>query len=155
MIPYQSLDKNVGSSILSLKSCGWAVPNYDFISHRPTLNNFNGKCEARAQQEKMSLRSLWKEWNTKSLDGLPGLTTALETDKPFVNNWKGLDVSQFKKKNKFKGEAWEMNEAGDMGTTEALKLRSRYLFDVRLYVGFVIGICFATAVRNLQHMIPV
>ncbi|KAF9952301.1 hypothetical protein BGZ70_000656 [Mortierella alpina] len=48
-------------------SCGWAVPYYEFKGERPTLMRFWGK---RSQGE---LAQFWAMFNTKSLDGLPGL----------------------------------------------------------------------------------
>jgi hypothetical protein len=52
------------------RSCGWAVPNYDFIADRDTLQKHNAK---RTQDQFMARRI---ETNHTSLDGLPGLDTA-------------------------------------------------------------------------------
>jgi hypothetical protein len=49
------------------RSCGWAVPNYDFVADRDTLRLYVGK---QTQDEHMA-RSL--KANHSSLDGLPGL----------------------------------------------------------------------------------
>lgn len=48
-------------------SCGWAVPNYEFKSDRPTLMRYWSK---RSQAE---MAQFWAMFNTKSLDGLPGM----------------------------------------------------------------------------------
>lgn len=49
------------------RSCGWAVPNYEYLGDRDLLLNHNGK---RTQEEFM-LRRI--STNAKSIDGLPGL----------------------------------------------------------------------------------
>ncbi|VDB85091.1 unnamed protein product [Peniophora sp. CBMAI 1063] len=59
-------------------SCGFAVPFYQYVGPRDTLTNFAVKTE---KDEGVGLKKLWKEWNTQSIDGLPALKTALETDK--------------------------------------------------------------------------
>jgi len=135
-------------------ACGWGVPRFRFESDRATLVNFNGKNESRAEDAKMNMKSLWREWNKESLDGLPGLTTALETEKPLVNNWKGFDFPQLKK-NKNGGETEKMIEAGDTGTKEAVKLRVRQLIDSNIYIGIIIGVCLSATARYLQQMIMV
>lgn len=52
------------------RSCGWAVPNYEFVSDRDILLNHNAK---RTQEQFMARRI---ETNQSSLDGLPGLDSA-------------------------------------------------------------------------------
>ena len=49
------------------RSCGWAVPNYDFVADRDVLRNHNAK---RTQEQFMARRI---ETNQASIDGLPGL----------------------------------------------------------------------------------
>ncbi|MFP6654143.1 MAG: pyridoxamine 5'-phosphate oxidase family protein [Myxococcota bacterium] len=49
------------------RSCGWAVPNYDFVSDRETLRDYSAK---RTQDEFMARQVVA---NRSSLDGLPGL----------------------------------------------------------------------------------
>ncbi|KAL1674333.1 hypothetical protein EV122DRAFT_293524 [Schizophyllum commune] len=61
-------------------SCGYAVPFYDFISHRSTLENELALFERRENDGTgKGLRQYWREWNTNSLDGLPGLLSAYDT----------------------------------------------------------------------------
>ncbi|KAL1702075.1 hypothetical protein EV121DRAFT_210797 [Schizophyllum commune] len=61
-------------------SCGYAVPFYDFISHRSTLENELALFERRENDGTgKGLRQYWREWNTLSLDGLPGLLSAYDT----------------------------------------------------------------------------
>ena len=49
------------------RSCGWAVPNYEFLGDRDVLLRHNAK---RTQEEHMARRIAA---NGSSLDGLPGL----------------------------------------------------------------------------------
>ncbi len=49
------------------RSCGWAVPNYQFLQDREILRDHNGK---RSQDEHMARRIAS---NGESIDGLPGL----------------------------------------------------------------------------------
>ncbi|KAI9568101.1 hypothetical protein HD554DRAFT_818744 [Boletus coccyginus] len=77
-------------------SCGYAVPLYNFVTHRTQLLRFLGKmedndrslaasngpsCDPNLQKGKgavpyRSLRGYWLLKNMRSLDGLPGLLTA-------------------------------------------------------------------------------
>ncbi|KAG9310788.1 hypothetical protein JVU11DRAFT_8638 [Chiua virens] len=75
-------------------SCGFGVPLYDFVMHRTQHGRTSDKVEsvdrrlaiARAtgqgneeqDDESLSLHKYWLLENSKSLDGLPGLTTAPE-----------------------------------------------------------------------------
>ena len=49
------------------RSCGWAVPNFDYVGDRGILSKHNAK---RTQAEFMARRI---ETNQESIDGLPGL----------------------------------------------------------------------------------
>lgn len=49
------------------RSCGWAVPNFDYVGDRDILRKHNAK---RTQEQFMARRL---ETNHTSLDGLPGL----------------------------------------------------------------------------------
>ncbi|KAL1690489.1 hypothetical protein GGG16DRAFT_125695 [Schizophyllum commune] len=61
-------------------SCGYAVPFYDFIAHRSTLENELALFERRENDGTgKGLRQYWREWNMSSLDGLPGLLSAYDT----------------------------------------------------------------------------
>ncbi len=46
-------------------SCGYAVPRYDFLEHRPTLDKWT---ENRGAE---GIHAFWRETNQRSLDGLP------------------------------------------------------------------------------------
>jgi hypothetical protein len=52
------------------RSCGWAVPNYDFLGERDVLRRHNAK---RTQAEFIERRIAT---NGSSIDGLPGLESA-------------------------------------------------------------------------------
>ncbi|OCH88361.1 hypothetical protein OBBRIDRAFT_813699 [Obba rivulosa] len=76
-------------------SCGYGVPLYDFVGHRPTLPTWLGGLEAKEQRfasaiDKGSpapgtsgapgaLKAYWALKNTKSIDGLPAFSTAYVT----------------------------------------------------------------------------
>lgn len=51
-------------------SCGYAVPRYDYVGERDTLNRW---AESKGPE---GLRAYRREKNSRSLDGLPGLETA-------------------------------------------------------------------------------
>ncbi|KAF7324924.1 Pyridoxamine phosphate oxidase [Mycena kentingensis (nom. inval.)] len=77
-------------------SCGYAVPFFDFKSHRTRLLTWATKKEGldQAHDEAPSpsdglvdgLRSYWNTKNLKSLDGLPGLAVAPYTNQKFPHN---------------------------------------------------------------------
>ncbi|TFK48058.1 hypothetical protein OE88DRAFT_1665137 [Heliocybe sulcata] len=70
-------------------SCGYAVPFYEFVGHRDTLLNSHMTKEKRDVETdgQEGLRAYWRENNSKSLDGLPGLQSAYLCDKP-----RGMDA---------------------------------------------------------------
>jgi len=69
-------------------SCGFAVPFYSYQGERRTLNQYfnnreqkDNRTEADAEDPSMckaesGIKEYWEEKNTKSLDGLPGLSSA-------------------------------------------------------------------------------
>ena len=52
------------------RSCGWAVPNYEYAGDRDVLRKHNAK---RTQAEFMARRI---QSNASSIDGLPGLESS-------------------------------------------------------------------------------
>ncbi|KAF2123857.1 hypothetical protein P153DRAFT_327535 [Dothidotthia symphoricarpi CBS 119687] len=56
-------------------SCGWSVPEYEFIKHRTTLNDFYAKKDAKFQSGKTeeSMDRYWAWKSQLSIDGLPGM----------------------------------------------------------------------------------
>lgn len=68
-----------------VQSCGYAVPFYDFNSHRTQLSVWAAKREnvdrtadapADGPFPESGLRAYWAESNAKSLDGLPAVLSA-------------------------------------------------------------------------------
>ncbi|TFY63539.1 hypothetical protein EVJ58_g3193 [Rhodofomes roseus] len=75
-------------------SCGFGVPLYDFIAHRPMLLDFAAMLESRDREVETAngntsadagsppptsdkgLKAYWRKENMKSIDGLPALTSA-------------------------------------------------------------------------------
>jgi len=69
-------------------SCGWGVPLYSFQKQRTKLSNFNGGLEekdnafdstkeAEVEHSEKGMKAFWRIYNSESLDGLPGLESAL------------------------------------------------------------------------------
>ncbi|KAH8116294.1 hypothetical protein DFH11DRAFT_1852932 [Phellopilus nigrolimitatus] len=76
-------------------SCGFGVPVYDFVGHRTTLLNMSiqyenkdNVFESQSHEDgalcESGLRGYWRAENSASIDGLPGLGSALDTHTPFV-----------------------------------------------------------------------
>lgn len=76
-------------------SCGFSVPYYDFVSHRPILNDFFEKKDAkfRAGDEKESMERYWAWKSARSVDGMPGMKRGVqyaeEHDVKPLKKWKG------------------------------------------------------------------
>ncbi|KAL1727958.1 hypothetical protein EV714DRAFT_216207 [Schizophyllum commune] len=99
-------------------SCGYAVPFYDFISRRSTLENELALFERRENDGTgKGLRQYWREWNTYSLDGLPGLLSAYDT----VGELKNVGIPNYGQKEGANGSARSGNgkvrKEGNRGTT--------------------------------------
>ncbi|KIX92152.1 uncharacterized protein Z520_12145 [Fonsecaea multimorphosa CBS 102226] len=62
-------------------SCGFSMPCYDFVSFRPTLNDFFEKRAAseRAGKREDGIERYWAYKNAWSMDGLPGLQRGVNT----------------------------------------------------------------------------
>ncbi|BFZ53936.1 hypothetical protein PYCC9005_000967 [Savitreella phatthalungensis] len=61
-------------------SCGFSVPYYDFKAHRPILDEFFAKKDAKFQagDEKESMDHYWAWKSARSVDGMPGMKRAVE-----------------------------------------------------------------------------
>jgi len=61
-------------------SCGFSVPYYDFVGHRPILDDFFAKKAAKfeAGDEKESMDRYWAWKSQLSIDGLPGMKRGYE-----------------------------------------------------------------------------
>ncbi|KAH7909871.1 hypothetical protein BJ138DRAFT_1154209 [Hygrophoropsis aurantiaca] len=106
-------------------SCGYAVPFYQFVSHRTQLLRFFDKKES-AESDENGLKAYWNLKNLRSLDGLPGLLTAPDSkDTPSSS----FDIDAVVQKSKSK----------EKGTSDK----------VGLLVGFAAGALVATAVPRL------
>lgn len=76
-------------------SCGYAVPIYDFVSHRTQLLRMADMFESRDRASAITspeinqngLKSYWAQKNSRSIDGLPGLLTAFGSKVTPVNNF--------------------------------------------------------------------
>ncbi|KZM27436.1 uncharacterized protein EKO05_0010734 [Ascochyta rabiei] len=76
-------------------SCGFSVPCYDFVAHRPILNDFFEKKEVkfRGGDQKESMDRYWAWKSARSIDGMPGMKRGVEfAEKNGVaplKKWKG------------------------------------------------------------------
>jgi hypothetical protein len=76
-------------------SCGYAVPIYNFVTHRTQLSRIADIFESRDRASAITspeinqngLKSYWARQNSSSVDGLPGLLTAPESKVTPVNNF--------------------------------------------------------------------
>jgi len=124
-----------------MQSCGFAVPFYSYQGERQTLNQyFNNRekkdVEAEADAEDPSvckaeggLKDYWEQKNTKSLDGLPGLSSASSTGfRPT-----GYDVN-----------LWTTSPPSEEKDTAEAR-RATQFFDTKFLAGVATGGLFATA----------
>ena len=61
-------------------SCGFSVPYYDFVGHRPILDDHFAKKQAKfeAGDDKESMDQYWAWKSQLSIDGLPGMKRGYE-----------------------------------------------------------------------------
>lgn len=76
-------------------SCGFSVPYYDFVGHRPILNEHFEKKEKKFKEgdQKESMDYYWAWKSARSVDGMPGMKRGVEYAekngvKP-LKKWKG------------------------------------------------------------------
>ncbi|KAI9065256.1 hypothetical protein FKP32DRAFT_1568240 [Trametes sanguinea] len=67
-------------------TCGYAVPFYEFKGHRQLLLDYFDKHERRDQADESAhaakgLKAYWEEHNTRSIDGLPGMSLAYTVER--------------------------------------------------------------------------
>jgi hypothetical protein len=109
-------------------SCGFSVPYYDFKGHRPILDDFFEKKDAkfRAGDEKESMDRYWAWKSQLSIDGLPGMKRGYEFAQK--NGVKPLK--------KMVGKAGERVEKGALGQKERIGIVHLLMV---LVLGIVIG----------------
>ena len=125
----------------SMTSCGYAVPFYKFVGHRHELiRTFDKKEmfdrraveEGSAELKANGLKAYWAEKNATSLDGLPGLQTALDSDE--------LPISTFDRDIK--------KDTSNMMTKTVASMRAEVFAKldphVTLLGGFVLGVVATT-----------
>ena len=88
-----SVPRSVSGQLMLFQSCGYSVPYYDFRGERTLLMEYYQKVEARGDPTTLEprtdkgLREYWANHNTKSIDGLPGVTCALDAPDAPTNKW--------------------------------------------------------------------
>ncbi|KAF5311917.1 hypothetical protein D9619_003618 [Psilocybe cf. subviscida] len=120
-------------------SCGYGVPYYTYKAPRKTLRSFLGKMEGEDLKAAAStgtphdemtwpekgIRALWKTSNLTSLDGLPGLQSALGSAPVFVD----------------REGASELEELSDGGyNSRRWGERWNALLDTRFIAGATVGV---------------
>jgi hypothetical protein len=76
-------------------SCGFSVPYYDFVGHRPILNEHFEKKDKKYKEgdEKESMDRYWAWKSARSVDGMPGMKRGVafadQHDVKPLKKWKG------------------------------------------------------------------
>ncbi|KAG1798909.1 uncharacterized protein HD556DRAFT_1232074 [Suillus plorans] len=118
-----------------LTSCGYAVPIYDFVTHRTQLlrsfdiKESHDRATVSTEINPKGLRAYWMRQNLSSVDGLPGLLTAPES--------KATCSSVFDKGPRPKLHRLSSRDAGVLGTGATLA------------IGCAIGALVATALPRI------
>lgn len=119
----------------SAQSCGYAVPIYEFVTHRTQLLRMADMFESRDRASAITspeinqngLKSYWEHHNSRSVDGLPGLLTAFGSKVTPVNNFdKEVQRPKLQYSSSRKGSAQTWSSG------------------VNLAIGFVLGALVAT-----------
>lgn len=121
----------------SMTSCGYAVPFYQFVGHRHELIRFFDKREVAdrraveegsAEHQANGLKAYWALKNSSSLDGLPGLQIAQDSDV--------LPISTFDRDVKEDGSSTITKTAAAIKTEVLEKADPR----ITLMAGFFLGV---------------
>jgi hypothetical protein len=112
-------------------SCGFSVPYYDFVAHRPILDEFFEKKDAkfRAGDEKESMDRYWAWKSQRSVDGMPGMKRGVEG----ARKWGTAPLK------KFVGKAGERARERASGTIEEREKITLVHLLAMLVLGMVIG----------------
>ena len=110
-----------------MQSCGYAVPFYQFLSHRTRLLDFfeNKEINDRSSHSDTGLKAYWIEKNLESLDGLPGLESAHKS--------KCTPVCEYNRDR-------EGMKASMSAGTKTVMMRCD-IGDLKFIVGLVLGMC--------------
>jgi hypothetical protein len=114
-------------------SCGFSVPYYDFVGHRPILDDFFAKKDKkwRGGDEKESMDHYWSWKSQLSIDGLPGMKRGVE----------------FARKNGVQPLKKMVGKAGERANENANEMYGRERITVvHLLLVFVLGVVIGEAV---------
>jgi len=148
-------------------SCGFGIPLYQYVGNRPTLQNWSSVLEKSDARPGKTMHDWWEDKCAYSLDGLPGLSSALTTaGRPFQNTWVRPDVKRkitgdtsmedYRKRKSGEAAAaagapihgregrtvkstWNVGSGGMLQQVGALKNPANWLDD-RLLVGVMVGL---------------
>ncbi|KDQ59409.1 hypothetical protein JAAARDRAFT_127292 [Jaapia argillacea MUCL 33604] len=119
-------------------SCGYAVPYYQFLSHRNILQHSFSRPEALdcnspfPHHADKGLKAYWEKYNLSSLDGLPGLLTATHSTAAPASD-----------------DSWRASRVTVPGTRSANTLKSKR-DDIRLLAAFSTGFLVAAVCFKLS-----
>ncbi|ESK92842.1 pyridoxamine phosphate oxidase [Moniliophthora roreri MCA 2997] len=118
-------------------SCGYAIPFFEFKSHRNKLIQWatpkeTADIEASAEAKEKGLKAYWARTNSTSLDGLPGMSLLPQTtDTQFVG-----PVAQ-RMRGGVEPDNYEKRQHGDAtGKLDSLRV---VVPDTKMAVGFALG----------------
>jgi hypothetical protein len=144
-----NLKEFIGSSTLSIQSCGFSMPYFTYVGEQMKLSRVASQREARdktieavsdnptAVKAVKGQKRYWELKNTESLDGLPGLEKALNTSFR-LTGYGANNVIKYAK------PAHLQQIARKVGP-DVFDLGDRRLFSMmRLLISFVIG-CLLTS----------
>ncbi|EJD04571.1 uncharacterized protein FOMMEDRAFT_83444 [Fomitiporia mediterranea MF3/22] len=121
-------------------SCGYSIPFYDFRGERTLLFEYAQRVEMKGDptapdpRADKGLREYWATHNTKSIDGLPGVTCALDVSDMPTSKWsKEAELARGKEK-----AAMNRNRRGEVNLVGS-KLHSAEM-SAKLVAAFTIGV---------------
>ncbi|ESK92824.1 pyridoxamine phosphate oxidase [Moniliophthora roreri MCA 2997] len=128
-------------------SCGYAIPFFEFKSHRPKYDRIAIRFEdldITAQEEDIrtrggkGLKAYWVDHSQKSIDGLPAMNLLPETmDTPFILSGNAASIREA-----LKNKARETKTK--VGTIEQVAEKHKVVPNAQLLIGFVLGVLVVT-----------
>ncbi|KAF2023230.1 hypothetical protein EK21DRAFT_81392 [Setomelanomma holmii] len=122
-------------------SCGFSVPYYDFVGHRPILDDHFAKKEAKynAGNEEESMDYYWAWKSQLSIDGLPGMK-------------RGYEFAQKKGVKPLKKMVGKAGKIAEEGAAAKEKIGVEHLLIV-LLLGIIIGGALSLSVVTPERLI--
>jgi hypothetical protein len=123
-------------------SCGFSVPYYDFVAHRPILDDHFAKKQQKYEKgdEKESIDHYWAWKSARSIDGLPGMRRGVEF----------AEKNGVRPLRKMVGRAGEMVDRRVMGGRERIGIGHLL---VVLILGMIIGGAGAVSFVSVERLV--